>query len=205
MKVLAQFRSFLISTSVMLSAGCSMRGCTGETKDIPPEDQLHSYISMAVNVTLPEQREELVSLTTGALKSALVNASEESFKKAYIDKKYDFKTFEIVSRKDNPDSKEIELDFKLVYRSWHAGEPPDRAPLLETVNRANMVYDHGQWALSRVESLSSSFEWEVGLPMDGVSTTGVKPEDPPVEIESSREQNIEEQKQREEPTEELKK
>ena len=164
-----------------------MRGCSQDRQDIPPEEQLHSYISTAVTVTKAEQRQELVDITTGPLKAALVNASEDSFKRAYIDKKYDFRSFDVIQRKDAPGGKETQVDFKLVYKSWNAGEPSDRAPVIETSNRATLIYEHGQWAISKVESLSSNFEWDVGLPMDGVSTEGVDPDGPPVEVESSRE------------------
>jgi|GEM_PF-6512363 len=172
-----------------------MRGCSGRGRvDIAPEDQLHAYINTAVNVTKSEQRQDLLDLTTGELKGSLINASEETFKRAYIDKKFDFKSFDIVQRKDAPGGKETQVDFKLVYKSWSAGESSDRAPLLETTNRATLEYEHGQWAISKVESLGSSFEWEVGLPMDDVSTKGVNPDDAPKEIESSRDDAMQDQK-----------
>jgi hypothetical protein len=173
--------------------GCTARGCTGARQDIPPEEQLHSYINAAVNVTKAEQRAELVDLTTGPLKAALINASAQSFKRAYIDKKYDFRNFEIIQRKDAPGGKETQLDFKLVYKSWNAGETADRAPVVETSNRATLIYEHGQWAIEKVDSLGSNFEWDVGLPMDAVSTEGVDPEGEPKEIQSSR-QGIDDQR-----------
>ena len=185
---------FVFSATLL---GCSLRGCTGGDgrNDIAPEDQLHAYINTAVNVTKQEQRQELVDLTTGSLKASLINATEETFKRAYIDKKYDFKAFDIVQRNDAPGGKETKIDFKLVYKSWNAGESPNRAPTLETTNRATLEYEHGQWAISKVESLGTSFEWEVGLPMDGVSTKGVNPDDAPKEIESSRDTAAEAQKE----------
>jgi hypothetical protein len=186
----------LVVTSMFL-VGCSLRGCSGGAEDIPPEDQLHSYIKAAVNVTKIEHKQELVDLTTGSLKAALINASEETFKKAYIDKKYDFKNFEIIQRKDKEPGKETDIDFKLTYRSWAAGEAGDRAPVVSTTNRATLQYDHGQWALAKIESLSSNFEWDVGLPLDDVSTKGITPESEPVSVESSRQQGEEAQKEQE--------
>lgn len=175
--------SLVVSASLL---GCTMRGCTS-SDDIAPEDQLHSYINLAVNITRAEQREELVGLTAGELRTAISSATEETFRRAYIEKKYDFKSFEIIQRRDVPGKKELQVDFKLVYKSWNAGEAPERAPLIETTNRATMVYEHGRWAIAKVESLGSNFEWEVGIPMDDVSTKDVTPEDSPKEIESSRE------------------
>jgi hypothetical protein len=179
-------RTFLVSGLGLLIVGCSFRGCGAGTTDIPPEEQLHTYITTAVNITKQDQKEDLVNLTTGDLKSALINASEDTFKRAYIDKKYDFRNFEIVTRKDDPGGKQTQIDFKIVYKSWSAGETAERAPVVDTLNRATLIYEYGQWSIAKVESLGSQFEWDVGLPMDEVSTKGVNPEDPPKEVESSR-------------------
>lgn len=170
---------------VFLICGCSIGRCSAR-KDIPPEDQLHAYISRAIDVTKMEQRQELVDLTTGALRSALINASDESFKKAYIDKHYDFKAFEIVSKNEDIPGERILIDFRLLYKSWNAGEQPDRVPVVDTKNRATLVYEHGRWAIFNVESLESTMDWEVGLPLDNVSTKGVDENTPPVEVDSSR-------------------
>jgi hypothetical protein len=181
-------RSKLFLASLLLLVGCSMQKCGGGAYgDISPEDQLHSYITTAVNVTKPEQKEDLLNLTSGPLRAALVNTTPESFKKAYIDKKFDFKTFEIINRKEGASSKEVLIEFRLKYKSWNAGENSERMPIVETTNRATMFYEKGQWNIYRVESQGTNFDWEIGLPLDDVSSAGVKPEDAPKEIESNRE------------------
>lgn len=187
-----KYRFAAVLASTVLLFGCTMRSCSSR-QDIPPEDQLHAYISRAVDITKMEQRQELVDLTTGPLKSALVNASEESFKRAYIDKRYDFRSFEIIEKREVEPAAKVQLDFKLIYKAWNAGENPERIPLTETVNRATLEYVHGQWAISSVENVNTSMDWEVGMPLDNVSTQGVKETDPPAEIQSSREQGNNEQ------------
>jgi hypothetical protein len=167
-----------------LLSGCTGGGCSSR-KDVPPEEQLHSYIDKAVNVTKPLDRTELVELTTGSLKSALVNMSEEAFKQAYIERKYDFRSFEIIERRDVSE-KEVQIEFRIVYKSWRPGERTERAPILDTKNRAYLNYEYGRWAISKVESMGSSFEWEVGLPLDDVKAEELKPGEEPKEIQSSR-------------------
>jgi hypothetical protein len=180
-------RMIVIAMAAMTAAGCTMRSCSSKL-DISPEDQLHAYITAAVNVTEAAEKEKLVELTTGELRRAISAASPEAFKKAYIDKKYDFRGFEIVERREIDPEKTIELDFRLNYKSWATGEEPELVPFVETLNRAQLVYEHGRWVLSNVQSLETSFDWDVGLPLDNVDTTGVSPEDPPVEIKSSRDE-----------------
>ncbi len=177
---------FLLATSLIAAlTGCT-RGCS-QGEDIPPEEQLHSYISHAVNVTKNSDRQELINRTSASLKSNLVNMSDEAFKRAYIEKKYDFRTFEIIERKDLGE-KEVTIDFRLQYKAWNSGERPERSPLLDTRNRAYMVYELGHWTIARVESLQSDFEWEEGLPMDDVKGEELKPGEEPKTIESSRDE-----------------
>ena len=61
--------------------------------------------------------------------------------------------------------------------------------MVDTKNRAWLTYEYGRWALAKVESLGTSFEWEVGLPMDDVRAEDYKEGDPPKEIRSSRDNN----------------
>lgn len=178
-------RFFLATSLIAALTGCT-RGCS-RGDDIPPEEQLHTYISQAVNVTKNADRQELINRTSGNLKSALVNMSDEAFKRAYIEKKYDFRTFEIIERKDLGE-KEVTIDFRLQYKAWNSGERPERSPLIDTRNRAYLVYELGHWAIAKVESLQSDFEWEEGLPMDDVKGEELKPGEEPKTIESSREE-----------------
>jgi hypothetical protein len=191
-------RAIVVFGFAGILVGCTGGGCSSR-KDIPPEEQLHSYISKAVNVMKPLDRLELVELSAGGLKSSLVNMSDEAFKQAYIDRKYDFRTFEIIERRDISE-KEVQIDFRIVYKSWRVGERTERAPTLDTKNRAFLIYEYGRWAISKVESLGSSFEWEVGLPLDDVKAEELKPGEEPKEIRSSREERAEHQMQQEQTT-----
>lgn len=182
-------RACVVAGFASLLVGCTGGGCSSR-KDIAPEEQLHTYISKAVNVIKPVDREDLVSLTSGALRSSLVNMSDDAFKQAYIDKKYDFKTFEILERKDSS-AKSLQIDFRIEYKAWRAGERPERAPFVDTKNRAYMVYEYGRWVISKVESLESNFVWEVGVPLDDVKGEALKEGEEPEEIRSSRQDRLE--------------
>lgn len=181
-----------LALGVFILSGCTMRSCSAK-KDIAPEEQLHSYINTAVNVTSLEEKEKLIALTSGDLRRAISSATDDAFTTAYINKRYEFRGFEIVERRDITPGELIELDFRLNYKSWSSGEEPHLVPFVETLNRAQLVYEHGRWAIASVKSLETSFDWEVGLPLDDIDTTGVSPEDEPKEINSSREWDEESQ------------
>jgi hypothetical protein len=183
-------RSWIIKTSYLLLLtgmllGCGIGSCT-KRQDIPPEDQLHTYITRAVNIVDAAQRKDLVDMSTGPLKSALVGASEETFRRAYIERKYDFRGFEIIGRKDVEDRKETLIDFKLIYKSYLPGEEPKLIPVTETTNRATLIYEHGRWAIAKVESLETNFEWENGLPVGKMTEEQMKNADTVKEVSSSR-------------------
>lgn len=186
-------RALAFLSMALVLSGCTGKGCK-QVRDIPPEQQLYSYISLAVNVTRMEQKQELIDLTTGPLRKAISNASDETFKKAYLDRKYEFKTFEIIERRDTEPRKAAQIDFRIAYKAWNPGEVPERQPIIETTNRATLSYELGRWAISNVESLGSKFEWDVGLPLEGVSTQGVDPEGPPAEIRTDRQEAEEAEK-----------
>ena len=178
------FKYFLtLSFCTLVFTGC-IKSCS-KIQDIPPEEQLYKYISTAVNVTKLDQRQDLIDLTTGTLKSALVNATDDSFKKAYLDRRYDFKAFEILERKDVQIGKEVNIEFKLIYKSWLPGEYPEKLPVTEIINRATLVYEYGRWAIAKVASLNTHFEWQEGLPTN-VSTAGINDATAPAEVISNR-------------------
>lgn len=169
---------YLTLCCFLLASGCS-GGCWRQ--DVPPENQLHTYITRAVNASVPDDRDGIIELTADPLRAALANLSPTDFKKAYLDTKFEVQTFEILQRQDLSE-KEIHMDFRIVYRSWTAGEVPDRVPTVDTRNRAILKYEFGRWALANVESLESNFHWEIGLSLDDVEAT----DGPPVEVVSSR-------------------
>lgn len=166
---------------LLVFAGCGPRSCSPKS-DISAEEQLRSYIDLAVNITRTEQREDLESLTTGEFRDQLSSTSPEAFKKAYLDRRYEFEEFEILGRSEVVPERELELEYRVKFRSWVTGEDRTAAPMLEIKSLARMKYTNGQWAIASIRPIDTEYNWDVGLPMAGVSTKDLPPEDPSPEV-----------------------
>lgn len=159
-----------------LFAGCGPKQCGGQD-NIPPEEQLRNYIDLAVNITRLEQREELETLITGEFRDTLTSLSDEAFKLSYLDRRYEFDEFEITGNTEIEPKKEIQLEYRVKFRSWMTGEDKTRAPVQEVKSVATLKYSQGQWSIASIKPVDTNFNWDVGLPLDGVSTKGVLMDD----------------------------
>jgi hypothetical protein len=164
---------------ILILVGCGPSRCRARS-DVPPEEQLRAYLDLAVNITRMDQREELESYTTGAFLDNLSSASPEAFKKNYLDRRYEFEIFEVTGKSEVEPKKEIRLEYRVKYKTWLSGEDKTRSPVQEVRSIATMKYINGQWVIAEVTPVDSEYSWEVGLPMEGVSTEGVTPDSPVV-------------------------
>jgi hypothetical protein len=172
--------------SFTLLVACGPTWCS-KRSDVPPESQLHRYIELAVNITRMEQREELESLTTGAFRDQLSSSSPEAFKRSYLDRRYDFEDFEVTGKTIVRPDKEIHLEYRVKFRTWLSGEDASRAPQQDIKSIAVMNYTNGQWAIASIRPLDTSFNFEFGLPLEGVSTEGVTVDSPVIDPYASSE------------------
>lgn len=168
-------RLFLLALFVLF-VGCGPKRCGGQD-NIPPEEQLRNYIDLAVNITRLEQREELETLTTGEFRDTLTSLSEEAFKQSYLDRRYEFDEFEIIGNTEVEPKKEIQIEYRVKFRSWVTGEDKTRAPVQDVKSVATLKYSQGQWSIASIRPVDTNFNWDVGLPLDGVSTKGVLMDD----------------------------
>ena len=149
--------------------------------DVSAEEQLRSYIDLAVNITRMDQREELESFTTGEFRDHITSASPEAFKESYLNRRFEFDEFEVTSKKEVDPQREVHLEYRVKFRSWLTGEDKARSPSQDVKSLAVMKYTNGQWAIASIKPLDSSYNWDVGLPMDGVSTQGITPDSPVID------------------------
>src|SRR4051812_9055175 len=93
--------------------GCT-RSCTTRS-EMTAEDVVEAYLNVALNMEKVEQKKLLLEYATGPLKDAIAGATDETFKKAYLDRRYQLQRFALVSRKDNT-PRETEISFHLTYK-----------------------------------------------------------------------------------------
>ena len=179
--ILHQFwQRISIISSLIFFVGCGPTQC-GKRVDVSPEEQLRSYIDLAVNITRMDQREELENFTTGEFKDQITSASAEVFKRSYLDRRYEFDEFEVTNKTEVNPKKEVHLEYRVKFRSWLTGEDKTRVPAQDIKSLAVLKYTNGQWAIASIRPLDTTFNWDFGLPLDNVSTKGVTVDSPVVD------------------------
>ena len=177
-----QSSRLFLTVLFLFFVGCGPKRCNS-LSDIPPEEQLRTYIDLAVNIIRMEQREELEGLTTGEFKDSLTALSAEAFKSSYLDRRYEFDEFEFLQKTEIEPKKEVQIEYRVKFRTWITGEDKTRAPVQEITSVATLKYSQGQWAIADIKPTDTNFNWDVGLPLDGVLTRGVLLDEPEAESE----------------------
>lgn len=157
-------RGLLVGMLVFVGA-CT---CDPKPKDREPKEILTAYLERVVNVTQAKDREDLLVLTTGEIKAALLNATEAEFRRAYIQKRYDVQAFEITGEsKTTPDS--VMLSFYMQYRDKPQGDPNPIDVLIQ--NQVELVRENDRWLINRIFPGDSRLEFLKGVRITGKPVT----------------------------------
>ncbi len=158
--------NFLSVFSVCLSLGflSSITGCTCSDDDrIAPEKAVETYLDIALNMRSIEEKEDLLELTTGALKAAIASANDEVIRQAYIDKKYSFQSYSVIERRDRT-PREVEITFQLIYQDLGTKEnprKPDGVAVTTTENTLVLIKEKHQWLIREVLGHKTSLDFPV--------------------------------------------
>ncbi|MBF0440661.1 MAG: hypothetical protein HQK54_02040 [Oligoflexales bacterium] len=116
-----------------------------------PEEVVEAYLDISLNMTDLSEKEMLLELTTGALHTAIVQASDDTLKKAFIDKNYELVSYSVVERRDRT-PRETEITFELVYLNLGDSREltPEKAPKISTENTVSVIKDKKKWYIRDV-------------------------------------------------------
>ena len=78
-----------------------------------PEEVVEAYLDVALNMTHVNQRTLLIRYTTGELREAIAQVSDDIIKQAYIDKNFVVEAFSILEYRERT-PREIEITFVLM-------------------------------------------------------------------------------------------
>ncbi|MEY4629932.1 MAG: hypothetical protein RIQ81_52 [Pseudomonadota bacterium] len=179
-----QFKSVLRLAFLCLAlTGCA-RFCGLKHKDMSPEQVVETYLNTAFNMRETSERERLAGLTTGKLRQAINSARDEDIKAAYIDRRYEVKSYSVIERRDRT-PRETEITFRLVYAdlgSAGAEIAKDTAATVTTDNTVSVVREKGAWFLRDVIGKKTTIDFPVSAENKIEATPGViGPEPTPVE------------------------
>lgn len=140
-------------------SGCTSM-CHHSREEMTPEQVVEAYLDVALNMQDLTQREALLDYTTGNLREAIANASDDMIKQAYIDKNYKLENYSVVERRDRT-PRETEITFILTYRDLGESDKTavQDAVQIKTENTVSVVNQKQRWLIRDVLGKKSSFDF----------------------------------------------
>jgi hypothetical protein len=141
--------------------GCT-KMCGKSRSEMTPEEVVETYLNVSLNMKDPAEKENLLALTTGTLKSAIMQASDETMQKSFIDKNYQLDSYSVVERRDRT-PRETEITFRLQYRDLgkNRNVKPEDAPVTTTENTVSVIKEQKSWYMKDVLGKKTSIDFPV--------------------------------------------
>lgn len=153
----------------LLTACSSM--CSKSHEEMSAEEVVEAYLDLALNIGDISEKDELMEFTTGNLEAALAGADDETFKIAYVDRKYKITRFSLLERRDRT-PRETEITFQLTYKDIPEGaSDPSSAPEVVTENTVVVIKEKGKWLVREVVGNKTTFDF----PTSELSKISAKP------------------------------
>lgn len=172
--------------SFLFLVGCS-KMCGSGRNDMTPEQVVQTYLDISLNMTKVEQKQNLMKLTTGNLKNALVQAPDDVITAAFIKQNYKLERYSVVERRDRT-PRETEITFLLTYRNLGTDKnaDPETAPKTTTENTLSVVKEDGAWFIRDVLGKKTAIDFLLDEEIKAGPGPGVD-EAPPAEDTGSEE------------------
>jgi hypothetical protein len=141
---------FFTSLNATLLLSCTQM-CKKSYKNLSPEEVVETYLNIGLNMAKVSQRDDLIELTTGPLKEALKQASDENIREAYIDRKLVLKEYSVLERRDRT-PRETEITFRLKFQDKNRTGFEDTAKdaLITAENTVALVRENSAWLIHDV-------------------------------------------------------
>lgn len=163
--------------------GCS-KMCKSSRDDMTPEQVVQTYLNISLNMTKVEEKKELLKLTTGDLKAALEQASDEVVTNAFLKQNYKLEAYSVVERRDRT-PRETEVTFLLRYKNLGPNKsiPVDQAPEVKTENTLSVIKHDGAWYIRDVIGKKTTIDFALEEEIKASPGPGIDDTPPPAEEE----------------------
>lgn len=160
-----------MTVALFVVASCT-RMCGSSRRDMTPEQVVEAYLDVSLNMKDVGEREVLISLTTGNLKNAIQQATDDTIKQAFIDRHYKLEEYSVVERRDRT-PRETEVTFSLTYRDLGTTQatPEADAPKVTTENTVSVVKENKMWLIRDVIGKKTTIDFPV-MPADVIKPGG---------------------------------
>lgn len=172
-------RSYLPALfSFLFLIGCT-KMCGAGRDDLTPEQVVQLYLDISLNMTKVEQKKDLILLTTGNLKDALVQAPDDVITQAFIKQNFKLERYSVVERRDRT-PRETEITFSLVYLNLGPDKKmdPATAPKTTTENTLSVVKEGGAWFIRDVIGKKTSIDFLLDEEIKALPGPGIDDPEP---------------------------
>jgi hypothetical protein len=153
-------RHWRIFFVALFLSGCTNM-CSGDRRDMSPEQVVEAYLDIALNMTEIAQKDLLYDYTTGNLRESIEQAADEVIQRAYVERRYEILSYSVVERRDRT-PRETEITFQLEYndlsKELAASEIP---PKVTTENTVSVVKKDQVWMIRDVLGNKTSIDFPV--------------------------------------------
>lgn len=172
-------KALLIGIALVFVSGCQ-RGCTKTHSEMSPEEVVEAYLDASLQVSSLEEKEKIMSFTTGNLKRTIAQSSDEEFRESYIDREIVLEAYSVVqSRQRTP--RETEITYELKFKNLLEAEvspdgeyvfddagnkkfkkyQKDEAAIISSENTVSVVRENRLWLIRDV--IGNKFAMEFPL------------------------------------------
>lgn len=176
-----KLRLVAMFASLLVLASCA-KMCGTSRQDMTPEQVVEKYLEISLNMKDPTDKQKLLELSTGNLKSAIASASDDMIKEAFVDKNYILENYSVVERRDRT-PRETEITFSLTYADLGKSKQHSKtdAPKVTTENTVSVVKEKKIWLMKDVIGKKTSIDFPI------VKGEIIKPEGTPPPAEAPTE------------------
>ena len=159
-------RDLIIVTSLLAVVGCSGM-CSKSRTEFSPEEVVQAYLDLSLNMKSLDEKAAIINLTTGNLREALEQSSDDVFVDAFIKKNYKLQSYSIVERRDRT-PRETEITFLLSYKNLgdEREVKEEEAAEIKTENTVSVVKKQGAWAIRDVLGKKTTIDFPISKPTE---------------------------------------
>lgn len=140
---------------ILLAAVMTLGGCSKNDRMQAPRDTIAEYVSRAMAIKTPEDKNKLAELVAGKAAVALKEMNDEQFKEYFIDTSRTFLGLKLRDERAVSETKHS-ITYELSYKSKSPGGSEDLITLKKHASLEKS--EGGRWLITEVQNLKTNIE-----------------------------------------------
>lgn len=145
---------------LLFATGCT-KSCSRTHSDLRPDEVVETFLDIALSMTQVSEKSYLLQLTTGSMKKAIADATDDQIKEIYINKNYEIIDYSVVEQ-DSKSPRRVDITFKLRYKDLGSIDVPidnEKAATVTAENTVRVERKEKIWLISETLGKKSSIDF----------------------------------------------